>query len=401
MDKYERVLAAFNHEEPDRVPTFEGTIHVPELFPRRKPPRTHPGILFFDFGTSALLARTWPLARLLMKALRRPEALLPFVKPAVMAYTRVHRSLDLDLVQFAGGLPVVFKPEIFEGVRVTRRPRALWTPWGDPIVEEPSGSDAASVHGFLRDPADYDRLVEYDPDHPLNYVLVRRALEAARGKIALIFYVHGGSFFEALAGLFGLQRLFKLLVRDPGFVDAAVRDMSEYAVAAATRMGDLGVRLFYVSDDMGQAGRPMISPRTYRRHFLRPFKRFCRAVHRFGGKVMMHSCGNVTELVPMLVEAGLDALHPWEPTAGMDVFEGKKRWGDRLAIVGNVPLELLSRGTPAQVDAHVRELVAACAPGGGYVISSQHSLLPSVRLENYLAMLRAARRYGRYPLNLP
>ncbi|MHA1732792.1 MAG: uroporphyrinogen decarboxylase family protein [Promethearchaeota archaeon] len=394
-----RVWAALNHEEPDRVPTFEGAILIPELHRGHRASVSSPGLLFFDYQLVRAFSRTWPLARLLWKFARHPQFVIPFVKRALLSHTRLHRALGVDLVQFTGGLPVVLKPTIFRDVKVLSRTRTILSPSGDVAVQNSAGSGgAAAFHGFLRSPAEYDKYVELDPDHPVNHVMVANALRAARGKIALAFYVYGGSFFEALAEIFGFKTLFSLLLREPRFVERVVREMVDYAVVTVRNFAERGVRLFYVSNDIGQTGRALISPGMYRRFFFPSFRRFCREVHRVGGKVLMHSCGNVAELVPMFVEAGLDALHPWEPTAGMDIIAGKREWGDRLALVGNVPLELLASGTPAEVSSHVRGLIAACAPGGGYLLSSQHSILPRCRLENYLAMLKAARTFGRYPV---
>ncbi len=185
-------------------------------------------------------------------------------------------------------------------------------------------------------------------------------------------------------------------MKDPGFISKAVQDMSDYACAVAEHLARRGVKLFYMTDDLGQKNRPMISPRMYRKYFKQGVSRFCKTVHKHGGKVMMHSDGGVMELVPDFIEAGIDALHPWESAAGMDIFEAKKRWGNKLALVGNVPIELLSHGTTAEVREYVTRLITDVAPGGGYILSSSHSIVSSCKVENYIEMIRTWRKLRAY-----
>jgi uroporphyrinogen decarboxylase len=96
-----------------------------------------------------------------------------------------------------------------------------------------------------------------------------------------------------------------------------------------------------------------------------------------------------------LIDLGLDALHPIDPTA-MDIVEVKRRWGNRLCLFGNVDLELLRSGSPEEVRAKARDLLRLLAPGGGYGIGSGNSVPAWARLENYNAMREAALEFGRY-----
>lgn len=83
----------------------------------------------------------------------------------------------------------------------------------------------------------------------------------------------------------------------------------------------------------------------------------------------------------------------------MDIFDLKRRYGDRLALLGNLDCNLLVTGTPAEIDGQVLRLMREVAPGGGYVFSTSNSVLMDVPQENLEAMLDAARRYGQYPIN--
>jgi uroporphyrinogen decarboxylase len=101
-----------------------------------------------------------------------------------------------------------------------------------------------------------------------------------------------------------------------------------------------------------------------------------------------------------LLTLGMNAVHRIQPAA-MDIGRMKQEYGHRVCIVGNIDLDYtLTLGTPAEVDAEVKERIRVAAPGGGYICSSANSLPAYVKLENALAMRDAIKRYGRYPLEL-
>ena len=105
-------------------------------------------------------------------------------------------------------------------------------------------------------------------------------------------------------------------------------------------------------------------------------------------------------MLPDIVDCGFTALHPIEPKA-MDIDWVKREYGRRLCLIGNIDLGYtLTRGTPAEVDAEVKERIRTVAPGGGYCVGSSNSVTDYVPLENYNAMREAAFRYGRYPISL-
>jgi uroporphyrinogen decarboxylase len=109
-------------------------------------------------------------------------------------------------------------------------------------------------------------------------------------------------------------------------------------------------------------------------------------------RIQLHCCGGVRELLPGLIEAGLDAINPVQITCqGMDPAGLKRDFGDRLTFWGGGcdTREMLSRGTPAQVRDHVRRLVKIWRPGGGFVFQQVHNIMADVPAANIVAMLDA------------
>lgn len=398
----DRVWKAFNHEEPDRVPLYEGAIEIKELNPGATL-GTSSGILFYNLDILRYFGKPWfqQIRKLFFKLTKNPHVLpsllKPFIKPIYRNLTRIYGKLGIDLVPAAGGLPMVLDPKIFDDITI--KERTIYSPAGDIATKESKTQGAIYRNGFLRGPADYNKYISYDPDARANYFLTPQLLKFARGKFSLAFSVFGAAAFENLCEMFGFETLFRLLVKEPAFIKRVVKEMSDYSTAVLEHMATHGERMiFYMTDDLGHKGRPIISPRMYRKYFKEGVTRFCKLAHEYGHKVMMHSDGNVMELIPDFVGAGIDALHPWESDAGMDMVEGKRNWGDKICLVGNVPIELLTRGTINQVDTYVKNLIENVAPGGGFILSSSHSIVSTCKLENYKQMLLSARNYGKYPI---
>ncbi len=133
-----------------------------------------------------------------------------------------------------------------------------------------------------------------------------------------------------------------------------------------------------------------MGPKRWRRFILPRLRRQYAAVRAAGKQVVIHSCGDVDEVFPDLVEAGLACFNPFQPEV-MDVDALMRQWRGRLAFHGGLSTQrLLPRGSPAEVAAETRRLLAAGA-GGGYIFAPAHAIEGDVPVENILAMLEVVR----------
>jgi uroporphyrinogen decarboxylase len=141
-----------------------------------------------------------------------------------------------------------------------------------------------------------------------------------------------------------------------------------------------------------------MSPALYRRLIKPTHARMVQAIKKFGKPVLLHSCGSVAAFIPDLVEIGIDALHPVQVTArDMDTARLKKEFGRDITFWGGIDTHrVLPRGTTAEVREEVRKRIADLAPGGGYVLGAVHNIQAEVPVENILAMVEAAKEFGRY-----
>lgn len=149
--------------------------------------------------------------------------------------------------------------------------------------------------------------------------------------------------------------------------------------------------MFFFGNDFGSQLDLLISPEAFDRFVMPTFVKFTNLAHKYGMKVLLHSCGSIDRVIPRLIDAGVDALHPIQAKArGMDAVHLSQAYGKDLVFVGGVDTqELLPFGTPRQVRDEVRRLRDLFGPN--YVVSPSHeSILPGVTIENVLAMAEAA-----------
>lgn len=149
-------------------------------------------------------------------------------------------------------------------------------------------------------------------------------------------------------------------------------------------------------DDIAHNRGPMVSPAMYRR-LLKPYQmRICRTLHdRSSAKVLYHSDGDVSMLMDDFIEVGVDALNPIQVTAGgmADTAGLKARYGDRIAFWGGVDTQqVLPFWKPEEVKAEVRRLVTDLGPGGGYIVAAANDIIADVPPQNICAMWEALER---------
>jgi len=155
----------------------------------------------------------------------------------------------------------------------------------------------------------------------------------------------------------------------------------------------------YLAGDVAYVKGLLFAPDYWRRYFKPGLKAMCDLSHRHGLPVFYHGCGNVSDILADFIEVGIDAVHPLEAKAGLDVVDIRKRFGHKLAFFGNMDVRLWGRGNHQEIEAYtLRKLNAA--KGGGYIFSSDHSVPGSVSGETYDYAVGLVRERGAYPLDL-
>ena len=109
---------------------------------------------------------------------------------------------------------------------------------------------------------------------------------------------------------------------------------------------------------------------------------------------MIHSCGKIDEILPDLIDCGLDVFNPFQPEV-MDVFEVKKKYGDHLSFYGGISTQrTLPFGTAEQVKEEVKRLLDIVGENGGYIASPAHAIPADAKTENIVAMIDALKEFN-------
>ncbi|MHC4713432.1 MAG: uroporphyrinogen decarboxylase family protein [Planctomycetota bacterium] len=160
------------------------------------------------------------------------------------------------------------------------------------------------------------------------------------------------------------------------------------------------VDVILVNDDLGSQTGPLMSPDLYRATVKQFHARLFEYVRRRTGKpLLLHSCGSIHELIPDLMEIGVDAINPVQVSAAdMDPAALKKEFGSDVTFWGGGcdTQNVLGRGSPGEVRDEVRRRIETLAPGGGFVFTQVHNIQPNVPPENIVAMLEAAAEFAAY-----
>ncbi len=206
----------------------------------------------------------------------------------------------------------------------------------------------------------------------------------------LLIYLNG--IFEGSWGIRGFENLLEDLIVSPGFAEELLEGMTNLLLGLLDVYLELPIDGVLVYDDWG-GQRGCLFGRERWLRFIRPrIQRVYGRIHAAGKVAVAHCCGNITELIPDLIDAGLDVLESVQPEA-MDPYELKRRFGKDLTFWGGLGTQrLIPFGSPAQIHDEVRRLCAEMGRGGGYVLAPAKSLLPETPTENASAVIEAFRR---------
>jgi uroporphyrinogen decarboxylase len=224
-----------------------------------------------------------------------------------------------------------------------------------------------------------------------------RAMEQAR-QTGRFFTFNAAYGYDKTQGFVGSENLLIAMADEPDWVADMFMTSAEMVIDAAKYLMDHGVVFdaAFVYNDMGYRNASLFSPAMYRRLQKPADVKLFGFFHEAGLKVILHSCGNVRELVPDLVDAGLDCLQPLEVKAGMDLLELKRSFGDRLALMGGIDVRAMAHPDPAVIEQEIATKIPVAMAGGGYIYHSDHSVPDNISFQRYCYVLELVRRYGTY-----
>jgi hypothetical protein len=262
-----------------------------------------------------------------------------------------------------------------------------WTHWVEPLPFDTVDEVATYLRSILDDPESFmGDAVSFVADKEKDYL----DKQAKLGDFALFMDIRTREGFHDFYELLGLEKLALLSVYNPDllgeFLDLnvrrALRRIQHIAIADQVPL------LFYAVDIAGKQGT-IFSPASLRKVLFPRLEEVLDAYHQKGIRVIFHSDGNLWKVMDDLVALGIDAFHPVEVNAGMNLTDLRTRYPDLLLLGGIDATNLLPFGSPDEVAEEVRKAIAAAGPN--YMVASTTELHNQVPLENIRAMIDTAR----------
>ena len=393
MTKRERILTAIDREEPDRIPMFE---------------------LIVDASNRATVYG----AKIL--GLIQNHARLPIQKMILKGFWQLFgkRRRELLLRKFGQGIAQLFNMGLVRNAKrfgldacsvfitaiATRIDLLSFEQYRDEYgrVTKVSGEGIGWYDGGTLN--SHEALDEWgfpNPLDPLRINVFDTAAKIAKKKGMFLIPCLGGM-METLYEAVGIERFFYLLYDDPSFI-RRIMDLQKRFLTELSKflIDERGVEVIIFGDDSAYKSGPMMSVKHFEQYIFPRYKSIINTIHKRGAKALLHSDGNTHLILPGWVKAGIDGIHPWEPTAGWRLSEAKDSWGDQISILGNIDCNTLTYGPASRIRHEVLKAMHDAGPGGGYIMSSGNSIHYGIRPEHFQVMVDTCRKYGAYPLKLP
>jgi uroporphyrinogen decarboxylase len=218
---------------------------------------------------------------------------------------------------------------------------------------------------------------------------VAQQIEAAQAQGAFIVASTGFGIFERSWTLRGFENAMMDMLLHPEFYEALLDGILEIHLQLVERLAEFPLDGILLSDDWGDQRGVIMGPKLWRK-FIKPRARqFFEVVHAHEKWAFQHCCGSIFEILPEVIEIGLDVLESLQPEA-MDVYEIKRRYGRNLRLWGGLGTQqLLPFGTPDEIRAEVARLRDELGRGGGYILAPAKPIMPEVPTENAVAAVEA------------
>lgn len=390
MNAKERIIKAINHEEADRVSSFEIAIDNLKIY-------EYYNLKYGYQGSGDLLRKTYDLMKgdtaLLKKFIDKSSKVADTLTPGIELYLKA--GIDLFSL-YLTNYPVEYTREgIIDDV-------------GRVMHFKKNPNDNMDIlyymRGHFENFEDFESFPKPDPDDPKResvYKAGKVIEEKFKGKIYVMPSFAG--LLESSWQCFGMQQFSRMLAR-PKIIKKIFDERGKFQVELIKRLIDWGENgLVLLGDDYGFKKGLLMAPRNYHKYIFPWVKRMCDTAHKGGLKFFLHSCGDVAPIFEDIINCGVDAIHPIEPTTAnpeFNIFKLYEKYADQITFVGNVSPQDLADQPPAVIKNYVKELIEKLAPGGGFILSSGHSINPAVKLENFLAMHESLKKYGKYPIQV-
>lgn len=270
--------------------------------------------------------------------------------------------------------------------------------WG--IIRQDSGQSVSMpLEGPIKSRDDLKSYKVPDPNDEYRYKELDYLLDRFKGKKAIGMHLH--DVFNYPFYLRGMENFLMDMATDKYMVEKLVEMSVKHNLAIAKNAIKMGADFIVLGDDYGYTSGPIFSPKSFEELLLPGFKTIVSEIKKAGAFVIKHCCGNINSLLDMIIEASIDAIHPLDQAAGMDIACVQEKYKGRVVVIGGVDCgELLTNKFPEDVIVETKKLLKNVSSKGGHIMGSSNTIHPKVKPENYLAMVNTVKKFGNYPINI-
>ncbi|MHB1347697.1 MAG: uroporphyrinogen decarboxylase family protein [Candidatus Humimicrobiaceae bacterium] len=256
----------------------------------------------------------------------------------------------------------------------------MWLPTKDAEGCYTDGGPVISidqVHDFSAPDSDFESLSED----------LRNQINMLENKDTVIFSYCDFALFERAQFILGTINFLMEALENTKKVEKLLEIITDYHIKLVEAMMKTGIDGIRFCDDWGMQTAMFLNPDLWRRIIKPRLKRLYEAVKKYNGIVWQHSCGHIEEVIPDLIEIGVEIIDPCQPAAN-NVLMWKKKYGENLSFLGGLDTQgYLSFGSPEEVKAKTKEFIKFMSVGGGYIAAPSHTI--SFPVENKNAMIEA------------
>ena len=412
MTSRERILAAIDHREPDRVPIDLGAT----------PSSGISAIAYTNLNKHLGFKQGHTRIYDVVQQLAQPEeSILNRLNIDAVDIGRTFNTQDSDWynIQTADGgnaqYPIWFKPTLNDdgsytaltkdGIEIAKMPAdatfydQTCFPWVDGYPNDykglPDAMNKVLWSALVHSPWDHASEANFWSDLRQRAIKLRESSDRALTVVCGCNLFEWGTFLRRMDNF--LMDTFVEQDNVERLLDALMEVHLQTLEKVCNAVGDVA-DIIRFGDDLGMDSGPFMPPAIYQKLFKPRHAQLCDYVHRNSSmRTFLHSCGSIHELMPDLIEAGYDIINPVQTNCrDMEPEKLKRDFGKDITFWGGGcdTRTILNRATPAEVKKHVLERLKIFMPGGGFVFNTVHNILPEVKPENIMAMFEAIEEFN-------
>ena len=372
MNRREMVIATIDHQKPEVIPqqvTFFDINALKKFVPTFSTDWREDAVKKMEFLDSAFVEVSNCLHR--SKYLQKVDIL--------------ERVAFYHAVAPSGGLYVDVIKEDDESVIIQFETGGKWEIHKDPFWRH-------FIDYPVKDEKDLEKLHMPDPNDPKRYTGVEETIAYFKKKGFFTQVEINGFFSDIWYRYHNMPDFLVNMIEKEEFIKELLNKVGSFNLAVAENYLKRGVDSVMFCEDLGSNKSMLISPDLYKKFFYPWHKKLADLCHQYGAYLNMHSHGNINEIVPFIVEAGVDILNPVGPSDNMDLKKLKKNYGDKITLMGGLS-KFIGNMSREELESHVKNVIETGSSGGGFILMSEGGIPSSMNHEDFKFYCDVSKKY--------